>query len=155
MITLIIGVVITLLIFLIFGWYGFIPLVITALLLVLPIQGFYSPSAETMDIIKLNKGKYSKPLENTYYVYKNKNTVIYAHDVREKYNLPAEIYEEVKLRGKVKIFESEECKKPILKVYTKVTKRGDFTFAPFDVVEYVFFVPKGTVFYADNSVEGK
>lgn len=48
--------------------------------------------------------------------------------------------------GKVIVIESKDCKEPVLLEYQREPKRGLWTFALFvDDIEYVFYVPNGTV----------
>ena len=143
----IIGAVITIFTFAFAGWYGFIPLGLTILLEFLPVQGFEAPKSEIVRIIKMDNEKLYKDSEQDIYLIKDKKYVTYARDIREKYDINAELYDEVKVRLKsVRIFESDECNKPILKIYTRDAAFGDVCFCPMAIKEYVFFVPKGSVY---------
>ena len=92
--------------------------------------------------------------EGTWYVYDVNETFShngyyqYAYDNMSKYSLEGEAYEEDrKYKGEtVKIYESAECTKPVLKQFEKRGKPGIFSFAVgYKEVETVFFVPTGTI----------
>lgn len=149
MIIAVVGGVITIFTFLFTGWYGFIPLVLTIILDLLPLEGFEDPQCELVNIIKINAENLYNDSEQDIYLVKDEKYVTYARDISNKYDINAELYDEVKVNLKsknVRIFESDECKKPILKIYTSDSDGGDWCFCPFATREYVFFVPKGSVY---------
>lgn len=147
MIIAIIGGVITLFTFVFAGWYGVIPLALTIVLDLLPLEGFEDSECELVNIIKINDENLNNDSEQDIYLVKDEKYVTYARDISNKYDINAELYDEVKVKLKnLRIFESEECKKPILKIYTRDSLCGDWCLCPFDIREYVFFVPKGSVY---------
>lgn len=119
--------------------------VIYILCILLPIEGFHSPyEAEQIELLKLKRG--SK--KQTYYIEEiDSNHVVFAYDNSEEYELDGVAYEEGLKKGDIKIYESEECKEPILKTFVIEPSREIFTFAPFSTKKtYVFYVPEGTVY---------
>ncbi|MBQ8044317.1 MAG: hypothetical protein IJ272_09290 [Clostridia bacterium] len=118
--------------------------IVVLLILILPVEGFEKKKQIGKDIhlLKLKRG--SK--EDTYYVETKHNKAIYAYDNSEAYNLFGGAYEENYRKGDIKVYESEQCKSPILRDFVTKPSREFFTFAPFSTKrEYVFYVPEGTV----------
>ena len=121
-------------------------IVATAILLplnLLPIGGFKEP--QEVKKVFIEKLRISPINNRVYYVRKKGNRYIYAWDNRGRYQLDGLAYEEAYVSGKVKIYESGDCKVPIMKVF-KVKPNDNISFAPFSTkTEYVFYLPMGTV----------
>ena len=93
--------------------------------------------------------------KGTWYVYKSKiadysiKKYLYAFDNMESYELEGQAYEEDYITSggdEIKVYESDECDKPVLKKFVSKGKSGIFSFAiGTNNVEYVFFIPTGTV----------
>jgi len=127
---------------------GIILSAIFLLLVLLPIEGFHKPQVDTLELMRLKRGKN----EHTYYIEMlGKDKVIFAYDNSDMYDLDGGAYEEGIRKGKIKVYESKVCVEPILKTYITKPVRDLFTFAPFSTKrEYVFYVPEGTVVNRKN-----
>lgn len=116
--------------------------VISVIAIFIPFEGYEKKECEReIDLIKLNR-------ENCKdcYVYPKGKKAIYAYDNSGEYNLSGEAYEEDYVRGKIKIYESDECTDPILKIMKHKPDRNLTSIALFATrTEYVFFIPTGTV----------
>ena len=142
--TLMIGVVLLIVGALIGGWTGVIIVVIlTGILVLLPLEGYEEP--EQIAEIKLLKLKKYNECGKTRYVERIKNEARFAFDNHERYNVNFEAYEEKSILGRIKVYESEECKAPVLRIFKFTPNRAVFTFAPFSKKEYVFLLPQGTL----------
>ena len=121
--------------------------IIGLILLIIPVEGFMGRNciAET-ELIPLRCASY-KDKDKTYYVYKCGKYYTFAYDNSEEFDLCGDAYEEKRVTGKVKVYESRECKKPLLKEFKNKPMRGFITFAPFSTKrEYVFYIPKDTMY---------
>lgn len=144
MIILIAGVVLSLLM-LIFSWkISIAVLAVTFILLFLPLEGYGTKSWKKIKLLPIDDPRCE---EKKYFLIANKHKVVYAYDNSEHYDLSGTAYQTVTVRGKIKIYESQECTEPILKFYEKKPIRDEgFALALFGTRrEYVFYVPKGTV----------
>lgn len=123
--------------------------VIYLLCIMLPIEGFEErEETEEVELLKLKRGD----KRHTYYLEMvGKNKVVFAYDNSEMYDLDDIAYEEGFRKGNIKIYETDNCKEPILKTFVTEPQRVIFTFAPFSTKrEYVFYVPEGTVINSKN-----
>ena len=103
---------------------------------------------DEIELVSLNNTVSSEGGGNMFYVSVSANNVYtYRYEVKDKYNLGGKSYEMATLSDNVTEVESKECKKPVLKVYEKKPKRSWITFAfgSSSKVEYVFYVPEGTI----------
>lgn len=154
MITLVIGFVSLLVFGLIFGWIGVLIAGITvAILVCMPLEGYYSRELENE--ILLIKLKRLESSGKTYYAEKSNHKLIIAYDNRNTYGIEYEAYEEATFCGIIKIYESEGYTEPILRTFTSKPIREMWTFCPFNRVEHVLSVPKGTVIYKKDKDEEK
>lgn len=89
--------------------------------------------------------------EDGAYIRQIGNKIYYAHDIRGRYGLPSVAREISYVRGKVKIYESQECQSPVLKIYQKKPLRQVAVIAPFSTkTTYVFYIPKCKLTSRDN-----
>lgn len=110
--------------------------------LVIPIEGYNAPVL-TNEVVLLPLK--SEETQEIYYVEKNNSVFIYAYDNSQKYGLDGGAYEEDRVSGIIKIYESAECKVPILKVFSTSRKDSWFTLCPmYTTKEYIFYIPEGT-----------
>lgn len=125
-----------------------IPLIL--LIILCPVEGYNNRVCETTVLLKL-KNTYKSEKEKEYYLVYRSGRVTYAFDNSREYDLGGDAYELMAVRGKIKIYESKSCETAIMKKYTTRPTRDLFTFAPFSTkVQYVFYVPDGTVYYSDK-----
>lgn len=152
MITLCIAIVPVVLGAVIGGWLGVIlMLVITTLLVISPLEGYYYRELELeVPLLKLKRPVNSG---TCFYAEKYKHKVIIAYDNRATYDIGFEAYEEKTLFGNIKIYESDECQQPELKVFVSSPKRDMWTFCFIKRVEYVLLLPKDTTLYRKNNKE--
>jgi len=95
----------------------------------------------------------NQAVEGTWYLYEfesdaGSEKLLYAYNNMEEYELEGEAYEEEEeYNGSdVKIYESAECTKPIMKRYVAKGKLNAFSFAiGYKDEEIVFFIPEGTI----------
>ena len=125
------------------GWKGFfISAGIVLVLALIPFEGFKTfECINTIELIKLrrNDGK-------RYFIQRKGRKVIYAYDNREQYGLYGEVYEQKKIRGNIKIYESEECDRPLLKIFKSSPSRELLALALIPSrKKYIFYVPMGTI----------
>jgi len=121
-------------------WYLLIGAGVAFVLSSIPWEGYQTRCVKEVKLIKLKTRNkcYVKALGERYYAY--------AYDNREKYNLTNEAYEEVIIKGNVKIYESPKCEEPILKKFISTPKVELLTaFKLFRKTEYVFQIPVGTI----------
>lgn len=122
--------------------------VVAVILVLLPIEGFDSKQEE--DCKKLIKLRGVANTSSPIYLELKNNKATYAFDNRRQYELNNVAYEEVTVRGKIKVYEAPDCEQPIMKVFKTRPNTGDWTFAPFSTkTEYVFQVPPKTVRYME------
>lgn len=122
---------------------GVVLSVILLLVLVLPVEGFRERESDVLSIIPLKRGTN----DHAYYIeIISKNKVVFAYDNSDMYDLNGGAYEEDFRKGTIKIYESRNCNKPVLKSYVTRPNRECFTFAPFSTKkEYVFYIPEGSI----------
>lgn len=135
------------------GWLGFILMMIIAAVLVMsPLEGYYARQLESeIPLLKLKR-----PVNSSgacIYAEKYKRKAIIAYDNRDTYDIGFEAYEEMTLWRNIKIYESDECKQPILRVFVSDPKREMWTFCFIKRVENVLLLPKDTTFYRKNNKE--
>lgn len=131
-------------IILLFNWkVGIAVATVSLLLSMIPIGGYKKPEeVAQLCILKLRRNTAGN---KTYYVHKQGDRYIYALDNRAKYNLDGLAYEESFVQGNIKIYESEECNVPVMKVF-EIKPNDDISVAPFSKkTEYIFYLPRGTV----------
>ena len=152
MITLIIGIVGIFLGAVIGGWIGSIlVMLLTATLVMLPLEGYYARNLKLeIPLLKLNR-----PVNGGACIYaeKYKHKVIVAYDNRNVYDIEFEAYEEKTVWRNIKIYESVECKYPVLRVFVSTPRRDMWTFCFIKRVENIILVPKGTTIYRNNNKE--
>lgn len=141
MVFLVIGGMIGMAISVIFGKFFIFLISVTAALILssIPWDGYETKCVKEVELIQLKT-------RNKCYVKRfEENNYVYAYDNRKKYNLTNEAYEEVVIKGKVKIYESDKCEVPIFKKFVSSPKTEFYTsFKLFKKTEYVFQVPIGT-----------
>lgn len=145
MLLIMLGAIICVVLFAVGLWAaGVVCAVLIVLALFLPTEGFKeSELVQETDLIKLKRSNFGN---NCYYVQRKNKKATYAFDNRDKYDLEGVAYEEASVKGKIKIYESQDCKRPVIKAYVIEPNREFITFAPFSTrVEYVFYVPEGSV----------
>ena len=126
------------------GWIGLIIVaILTGILLLLPLEGYDEP--EEIEEIKLLKLKKYSDCGKCCYVQKIKNEAKFAFDNSETYDISFVAYEEKRVFGRIKVYESEKCQEPVLRIFKSIPNRVAFTFAPFPKREYVFLLPEGTL----------
>ena len=138
MCTLIIGTLFAAMLFGIHWIAGTVLSGILLLIIVLPVEGFHETEKEDIELMRLKRGKKGQ----TYYLeITGKNKVVFAYDNSDKYDLDGGAYEEDFRKGKVKVYESNECEEPVLRTFITRPVRDMFTIAPFSTKkEYVFYV---------------
>lgn len=136
-------------------WAGILTVIgigVSAIISVLPLEGYAEPEERTTYIIKLERKNLQ---EKEYYLEKKDNTVIFAMNMCDIYSFKGVAYEEVELKGNIKICETIGCTKPCLKeIVAKPCRVVTFSNL-FTKREYVFCVPKGTVLYASEEAESR
>ena len=147
MITIVIGFVLLIVAGLIVGWGGVVAVIaVTTAIILLPVEGF--EERECTNEVPLIRLKRSTSKEKVYYLEKHRGKVIFAFDNCDAYDINFEAYEEDTIRGNIKIYESEQCKSPVVRVFkSEPVHTQIWTFAPFQRIEYVFLIPKGTLLY--------
>lgn len=113
--------------------------------LLIPVEGCSTALKSETVLLPL---KVEEEPGKVYYVQEDdrNGNYLYAYDNSEKYGLSGGAYEEKKIYGyPVKIYESADCKTPILKVFVTKPKSIWYTFAVASTsYEYVFYIPVGT-----------
>ena len=144
MIILIAGTILSFLM-LIFSWKVSIAvLAITLILLFIPLEGYESKQVDRIKLLQLEE---PTGTESAHYLKLGKKKAVYAFDNRKAYDIPTLAYHEATVRGKIRVYESAECKEATLKqIIQKPVRKEGFAFAFFATKkEYIFYVPKGTV----------
>lgn len=121
-------------------WWLLVGSGLAFILSTIPWEGYQTICVKEVKLIKLNTRNkcYVKALGGGRYAY--------AYDNREKYNLINEAYEEVVIKGNVKVYESPKCEVPIFKKFVSTPRVEVLTaFELFRKTEYVFQIPMGTV----------
>lgn len=100
-----------------------------------------------IELVSLNNEITSTGDENLFYVSVSAdNTYSYRYEVNDKYNLGGKSYKVGTVSENVTEIESSECDKAVLQVYKVKPK---VTFVSFGLgaskIEYVFYVPEGTI----------
>ncbi|MBQ8044315.1 MAG: hypothetical protein IJ272_09280 [Clostridia bacterium] len=115
----------------------------------LPLEGYTERKhKKTIHLLKLRR---NGPKDSCYYVEVRGNKAILAYDNSDMYNLDGYAYEELCVRGKIIVYESPNCEKPIMKKYIIKPSRVVLAIALFCTKhEYVFYVPEGTVLDSKN-----
>lgn len=144
MIILIAGTILSFLM-LIFSWkISIAVLAVTLVLLFIPLEGYENKQVNRIKLLQLED-----PLnpDAVYYLELGKNKAVYAFDNSKAYDIPTVASERKTVRGKIRVYESAECKEPMLKlIEQKPIRKEGFAFAFFATKkEYIFYVPKGTV----------
>lgn len=124
------------------NWIAWICVIAGCILIsLIPWEGYANSEETEVKLIRIKNGKYEEG-----YVRNVGRKAKYAYDNSKKYNFKGVAYEEKWIRGNIKIYESEECEEPILKIITKYPTRGFIAIALFATkTEYVFFVPMNSV----------
>ena len=134
------------------GWAHLIPWGMGFILTMFPIEG-YEHFEHEIDLIPLKEGikiDGKKIGSEKYVITDNSYNAIFAYDNRRKYNFDALSYEEARIKGNIKIYKSEECEKPILKVIRDKPNRTMVCLAPFSTkTEYVFLLPTDSTNFAN------
>lgn len=73
------------------------------------------------------------------------NTYTYRCEIADDYNLGGKNYTIKTITSNVREVESKDCKKAVLKVYSRTPKKSIWFFSGKSIEEYVFYVPEGTV----------
>ena len=103
---------------------------------------------DEIELVSLNNTVSSEGGGNMFYVSVSaSNVYTYRYEIKDKYNLGGKSYETDTKSGNVTEVESKECKTPVLKVYERKPKRSwiTFSFGHSPKLEYVFYVPEGTI----------
>ena len=120
------------------GYWKAVVIAIEIMMLLLPVDGF----KEQECIAEYRLVKLRRKTENTY-VEIAENVAVFAIDESSRYNLNGDAYEEKKVYKNFKVYESEKCKVPIVKIFKQVPIRGCLSLTPFFTkTEYVFYVPR-------------
>lgn len=102
-----------------------------------------------IELVSLNNTVSSEGGGNMFYVSVSaSNVYTYRYEVKDKYNLGGKSYETDTKSDNVTEVESNECQKPVLKVYErKPIKKWwiSFSIGAKPIEEYVFYVPEGTI----------
>ena len=120
--------------------YLFVGVGVSLVLSAIPWEGYRTKCVKEVKLIKLNTRNkcYVKAL--------GENRYMYAYDNREKYNLANEAYEEVMIKGNIKVYETPKCEEPVFKKFVSTPKAEFLTvFKLFRKTEYVFQIPMGTI----------
>ena len=133
-----------------FNLWPVVVLIIIAMIaiVVIPFEGFKEKS-EVYAVILL-KLKNLEQYGGKRYIIKKGNKVCYAYDCNLRYVKGEIKYTEKKIRGKIRIIESENCKYAVMKKYIFEPERDMFAALWPNRVEYEFTVPKGTVLDCDS-----
>lgn len=73
------------------------------------------------------------------------NAYSYRYEITDDYNLGGKNYKTKTITSNVREVESKDCKKAVLKVYTRTPKKSIWFFSGKSIEENVFYVPEGTV----------
>ena len=126
--------------------FGAIVSAIWLLIVLLPVEGFHETETDTLEIMKLKMST----KERTYYLWRLKNNkILFVYDNSEEYGLGDGAYQKDSVYGSsdVKIYESEECVTPILKIFKTKSKISWYSLAGmWDETEYVFYIPVGAIY---------
>ena len=124
--------------FLLPGYWKVLVIAIGIGVLLLPVDGFIGPECiAEYRVLKLRRKNEDIYVETT------ENVVVFAIDESSRYDLGGDAYAEKKVYKNFKVYESEKCKVPIVKVFKRVPLRGCFSLTPFFTkIEYVFYVPR-------------
>ncbi len=112
--------------------------------ILVPMAGYTEPMVETIELMPL---RLEQATDKVYYIKEKDNYYYYAYDNSEEYGLAGGAYEEssVYKGSTVKLYESEECVTPLLKVFKTKSKVSWYTFAGmWEEEEYVFYIPLAT-----------
>ncbi len=112
--------------------------------ILVPMAGFTEPTEETVELMPL---RLEQELDKEYYLEYRNGYYHYAYDNSEEYGLGGGAYQNdsVYNDSNVKVYESEECTTPILKIYRSKSKISWYSLAGmWDDTEYVFYIPVGT-----------
>lgn len=145
MVIIVVGVVVSLILLIFFPWWAVLAFVLLCVIVTFfPLEGYRGKLCEgTIDLVSLKRQNEN---EKSYFVELKGKRAIYAYDNSLEYGLSGDAYEQDCVRGNIKIYESKKCNKPILRKFVTKPKRDLFATAPFaNIVEYVFYIPEGTV----------
>lgn len=112
--------------------------------ILVPMAGFTEPVVETIELMPLRLGEEE---DKEYYIRAEGSYYYYAYDNSAKYGLSGGAYEEKSVikSSEVKIYESEDCTTPILKVIKRKSKISLYSFAGmWSSTEYIFYIPLDT-----------
>lgn len=117
--------------------------------ILVPMAGFTEPVEETTELMPL---RLEQENDKQYYLECKGEYYYYAYDNSEQYSLDGGAYEETSIyrHSKVKVYESEQCTTPVLKVFKIKSKISWYSLAGmWDEKEYVFYIPFGTLYVAE------
>lgn len=109
----------------------------------IPMAGFTEPTVQEIELLPL---KLEEETDKTYYTKYQNGYYLYAYDNSGKYGLSGTAYEQSKVQNNnLKIYESEDCTTPILKIFKSKSKISWYSLAGmWSDEEYVFYIPVGT-----------
>ena len=119
-------------------------IVLTICGILVPMDGFSEPVVVEKTLMPL---RLDQETDETYYLKKSNGNYVYAYDNSERYGLSGCAYEQDSIGASysTKVYESEECTTPILKIFTTKSKISWYSVAGmWKNEEYVFYVPMGT-----------
>lgn len=125
------------------GLFVSIALIICGILV--PMAGFTQP---TENVIKLIPLRLEQETDTQYYLEYKDGYYYYAFDNSEEYGLAGDAYESGSIykSTNVKVYESQECTTPILKVFSEKSKISWYSLAGmWSSKEYVFYIPVDTI----------
>ena len=118
--------------------------------ILVPMAGFTEPTEEVMELMPL---RLEQVVDKEYYLEYENGYYHYAYDNSEEYNLGGGAYQNASVykNSSVKVYESENCTTPILKIYRSKSKISWYSLAGmWSDTEYVFYIPVGTNYVSEN-----
>lgn len=123
---------------------GIVAVVLIICGILVPMAGFTEPTEQVVELMPL---RLEQEANNVYYIEHKENYYYYAYDNSSEYGLSGGAYEQdsVYADSSVKVYESEDCTTPILKIYKRRSKISWYSLAGmWKETKYVFYIPVGT-----------